>query len=87
MSRSVCLSPNNTLVTINDDLYYTRARDEQVKSISNRKEDKKGYTADKICGALFSTTLGVRSRRCGEYQALNLKKLLDQSTSSHATRS
>lgn len=83
MSRTICLSSNNTFVTIDDDLYGTRAWDNQVKSLSNRKANKEGHTADMICDALFRVTLGVRFRRRGESQATNLDKLLDSLLEGH----
>lgn len=83
MSRNVCLSSNFTTVTVDDDLYGTRARDNQVKTLSNRKADKEGHSADVICEALFRITLGVRFRRRGESQSINVQKILEQFTSGY----
>lgn len=83
MSRNVCLSPNNTTVTLDDDLYGTRARDNQVKTLSARKADKEGHSADVICDAIFRITLGVRFRRRGETQATNVDRLLDVFVAGH----
>lgn len=83
MSRNISLSPNHTTVNLDDELYGTRARDNQVKKLSNRKEDKEGHSADVICDAFFRITLGVRFRRRGENQARNVEQLLKSFTSGH----
>jgi hypothetical protein len=44
--RSSCrlfLTPNHTYATLDDDLYETRATDNQVKSLSARKADREGH--------------------------------------------
>lgn len=87
MSRNVCLIANHTTVTLDDDLYGTRARDNQVKTLSSRKADKEGHSADVLCDAFFRITLGVRFRRRGESQASNVEKLLDVFTSGHGEMS
>lgn len=77
MSQKNCMSSITSLVSIDDKLCGTRARNNQVKHISNRKADREGHTADTICGAIFRITFGMRFRCCGESQSVNLEKLLD----------
>lgn len=48
MSRIICLSPNYIIVTLEDDLHGTRAKHNQVKSMSARKAEKEVHTADTI---------------------------------------
>lgn len=47
-----------------------------VKTLSARKADKEGHSADVLCDALFRATVSVRFRRLGETQAHNVDKLL-----------
>ena len=65
-----------TFKTLDDDLYGTRARDNQVKKLSARKADREGHTADAFADALFKVSLMVRFRRRGESQSTNVSKLL-----------
>ena len=65
-----------TLATLDDDLYGTRAVENQVKTLSARKVDREGHTADVIADELFKITLGIRFRRRGEGQHENVQKLL-----------
>ncbi|PXF43989.1 hypothetical protein BWQ96_06222 [Gracilariopsis chorda] len=73
----VFVSPNYTLATLDDDLYGTRASDNQVKSLSNRKADREGHQADAIADSLFRVTLMVRFRRRGESVFSNVRNLVD----------
>lgn len=82
-SWNVCLIAKHTTVTLDADLYGTRARDNQVKTLSSRKADKEGHSADVLCDTLFRITLGVRFRRRGDSQASNADKLLDVFNSGH----
>lgn len=78
--RTTCkmfVSPTHTLATLDDDLYGTRPSDNQVKTISSRKADREGHTADAIADALFRITLMVRFRRRGVTQTSNVSSLLD----------
>lgn len=63
-------------MTLDDELFGTRANDNQVKTLSNRKADKEGHTADVVCDALFRTALGIRFRRRGISQAENVSSLM-----------
>ena len=77
--RQTCkifVSPTYTLATVDDDLYDTRAVDNQVKTFSSRKADRKGYAADSIADALFRITLMVRFRRRGISQSNNVYSLV-----------
>lgn len=51
--------------------------DNQVETLSCRKAEKEGQSADLICDALFRITLGVRFRGRSELQTSNVRKLLD----------
>lgn len=78
--RTICnmfVSPTHTLATLDDDLYGTRASNNQVETISSRKADREGHTADAIADELFRITLMVRFRRRGVSQSSNVSSLLD----------
>jgi hypothetical protein len=64
-SCRVFLTPNHTYATVDDELYGTRATDNQVKTLSTRKADREGHCADAIADALFRITFFVRFRRRG----------------------
>ena len=66
MTCTVFINPVHTLATLDDDLCGTRAGDNQVKSLSIRKADREGHTADAIVDALFRVKLIVRFRRRGK---------------------
>jgi hypothetical protein len=76
-SCKIFLTPNHTFATLDDDLYGTRAADNQVKTLSARKDDREGYCADALADALFRITLFVRFRRRGKAQAENVHNLLN----------
>ena len=79
-SRTTCkmfVPPIHTLATLDDDLYRTRASNNQVKTISSRKADREGHTADAIADALFRITSMMRFRRRGVSQSSNVSSLLD----------
>lgn len=65
-SCKVFLSLSDTFTTLDDDLYGTRAHDNQVKTISVRKADKEGHTVDAIADIIFRVTLMARFRRHDE---------------------
>ena len=71
------VSPIHTLATLDDDLYGTRASNNQNTTLSSRKADREGHTADAIGDALFCITLMVRFRRRGVPQSRNVSSLLD----------
>lgn len=75
MSRTICLSPTQSLLTLDDDLYGMRSRDNQMKMLSARKADKEGYITETVCDALFPLKLRVRFRRRGESQFSNVEKI------------
>lgn len=76
MTRKIFLSPVHTFATLDDDLYGTTARDNQVKTLSMRKADREGHTADAIADALFRLTIAVRFRRRGEPQFTNVSEFI-----------
>ena len=73
ISLNVFFIPNHLTITLDDDLYGTRARDNQVKTISSRKADTEGHSADAIADAFFRITLAVRFRRRGHSQESNVE--------------
>ncbi|PXF43284.1 hypothetical protein BWQ96_06981 [Gracilariopsis chorda] len=75
-TRKVFFCPLHLLATLDDDLYGTRASDNQVKMLSARKADKEGHSADALADALFRIILAIRFRRRGEAQTESVKKLL-----------
>ena len=76
MTRKIFLTPVHTFATLDDDLYGTRAKDNQNKSLSSRKADREGHTADAIADALFRVTLVIRFRRRGERQTSNIRHII-----------
>ena len=72
----VFVTPVHMFATLDEDLYETRASDNQVKSISKRKADREGQTADAIADVLFPATLAVRFRRRGWKQSDNFQQLI-----------
>lgn len=56
-------------------MYGTRASDNQVETLSARKEDREGHCADALADALFRITLMVIFRRRRETQAANVSRL------------
>ena len=72
----VFLTPVHMFVTMDDDLYGSRATDNQVKSLSSRKADREGHIADAVADAFFRVTLMVRFRRRGESQLTNVRSLI-----------
>lgn len=75
MSSRVFLDPNYTTCTLDDDLFGTRSRDNQVTTISNRKVDMEGHSSDVILDAFFRLVVQLRIRRPGESQVDNVKKI------------
>lgn len=59
----VIFIPLYQIVTLDDDLVETMARDNQVKTLSSRKCDKECHLADVIYDALFNVVMSVRIRR------------------------
>ena len=72
MTSKVSLRSIRTFVTSDDDLHGTRASDNQVKSLSLRKADREGHSADAIADALLRIILMVPFRRRGEKHAGNV---------------
>lgn len=63
MSAPIFLAPNHTITSLDDDLMGTRAADNHVKTISNRKADGEGHVTDVLADALFRVVLQMRFRR------------------------
>lgn len=62
--------------TVDDDLFGTRAADNQVKMLSARKADREGHSADAVADALSRVVMALRFRRRGESQVESVGKLL-----------
>lgn len=73
ITRSIYLIRNNNMVTLDDDVYGTWAKDNQVKPMSSRKIDKEGCKADIICNALFRFTRGILFKRRIDSQTVNIE--------------
>ena len=90
-ARSIFLIMNFLFLTLDDEMYGTRARDNQVKALSDRKSKAEGCIADVVADALFRIAFSVRFRRRGDKQvfvytpACNLR--LPTDTGSFALRS
>lgn len=76
-TRQVFCSPSHLLATLDDELYRTRASDNQLKTLSARKADKEGHMADVIADSLFRVVLATRFRRRQESQERNVTKLIE----------
>lgn len=76
-TRKICFTPLYQMATLDDDLFGTRAADNQVKMLSNRKADREGHSADAVADALFRIVLALRFRRRAEPQHVSVRKLID----------
>lgn len=65
-TRSIFMHVLHLFLTLDDDLFGTRASDNQVKSLSARKVDKEGHSADAVADALSRIIFALRFRRRGE---------------------
>ena len=63
MSARIFLAPNHTIISLDDDLIGTRAADNQVKTIFNRKADGEVHVADVLADALFRVVMQMRFRQ------------------------
>lgn len=63
------------MVTLDDDLFSTRAMNSQVNTISNRKADNEGHSADAVANAFLRVIIALRFRRRGESQEENVRTL------------
>jgi len=75
-TKKVFFSPLQLLATLDDELHGTRAVDNQVKTLSDRKADREGHSADLVADALFRIVFAQRYRRRGEPQVDSVRKLL-----------
>lgn len=64
------------LLTLEDDLFGTRATDNQVKTLRSRQDDRHGQSADAIADALSRIIFGLRFWRRRETQIDSVKTLL-----------
>jgi hypothetical protein len=75
-SCKIFLQPSHSILTLDDDLYGTRASDNQVKHLSSRKADKEGHCADALAEPFTRVTVYVRFRRRGQRQEENVETML-----------
>lgn len=75
-TRRVYMNSSHMFATLDDDLFGTRANDNQVKSLSSRKADREGHSADAVADALTRIVLALRFRRRGEALTDALRQLL-----------
>lgn len=71
------MSPLYTFVTLDGDLYGTRASDNHIKALFTRGAHRNGHTADALCDALFRVKLMVRFRKREEMQASSVAFIVD----------
>lgn len=64
------------LATLDDDLFGTRAAENQVRTLSNRKADKEGHSADDLAHALLRFDFALRFRYRGELHVESMLNLL-----------
>ena len=88
LSCRMFLNSPHTILTLDDDLYGTRASDKQAKVVSSRKAHKERHFADSLADPFSRLTLFVRFRRRGKSQTSSVDELLsmvlkDQGTQSH----
>ena len=74
--QKIFVSPENMVATLDDETYGCRAKDNQVKTLNNRKADTEGYCGDVLADCYFRAPLALRLRRRGEGQDENVKALL-----------
>lgn len=75
-SRNVFLRSPNFILTLDDDLFRTRAVDNPVKNSGTRKSDKEGHAADSVANSLSGVILGIKFRRRGEPEVDSMRSLL-----------
>ncbi|PXF42597.1 hypothetical protein BWQ96_07692 [Gracilariopsis chorda] len=75
-TQKIFFLTSNLLVTLDDDLFGTRACDNQVKTLSARKGDKEGHSADTVADALFRVLLTLRFWRQGEKNTDSVNNML-----------
>jgi hypothetical protein len=63
-------------ITLDDESFGCRAKDNQVKKLNPRKADKEGYACDVIADCYFRMPLGIRFSRRGESQERNVETLV-----------
>lgn len=63
-------------MTFDNELFRTRAADNQVEILSPRKASKEENSADSIADMLFRVVLGLRFRRRAEKQTEFVAKVL-----------
>jgi hypothetical protein len=73
----VLFVPLYQYLTLDDELVGSRAEDNQVKSLSMRKADREGKTAEVIADALFRVVLALLFHRRDEAQADGVSKLIE----------
>lgn len=61
--KRIFLVPIHQVITLDEDLVGTKARDIQVKILISLKEDCKGHMTDVVPDELFLTLIAVRFRR------------------------
>lgn len=79
--------PQYEIISLDDDLFGTRAYYIQLKTLSARKSYEAGHTADVVSDAMFRIVFATRSRRRGESRVDGVKKLLDRLLDVHGENS
>jgi hypothetical protein len=74
--RKCFVHPDHMAITLDDESFGCRAKDNQVKKLNPRKADKEGYACDVIADCYFRMPLGIRFSRRGESQERNVETLV-----------
>ena len=74
--RKCFVHPDHMAITLDDESFGCRAKDNQVKKLNPRKADKEGYACDALADCYFRIPLGLRFSRRGESQEKNVETLM-----------
>lgn len=74
-TRKVILTLLQLFATLDDEIFGTRAADNPVKTLSCRKVNREGESAEAIADALFRVVFGIRFRLRGEAHVQSVIKL------------
>lgn len=77
-TKHIFLHPLHLTLTLDNKLFGTRTTDNQVKTISCRKADRKGHYADTVACATSKVFFALRFQGRGEGQVETKKKLLTE---------
>lgn len=76
-TKKIFSIPLHLMDRLDDELIGTRAVDNQVKSIANRKANRDDHSADSVADSFLRFIIALGFRRRGETQEATLRKLLE----------